>query len=126
MIKADVQKETVTLKPPNGQTERRKRGIMKLDFNIVFDCRIGGIYAVSYTHLVGTLAAGVLGITLVRAFVQNGPTSLMMTFQMTLLPALIMPVSYTHLDVYKRQGCVFVTAISDPAFPGFPPCRPDR
>ena len=40
--------------------------------------------------IVGTLAAGVLGITLVRAFVQNGPTSLMMTFQMTLLPALIM------------------------------------
>ena len=40
--------------------------------------------------IVGTLAAGGLGITLVRAFVQNGPTSLMMTFQMTLLPALIM------------------------------------
>ena len=40
--------------------------------------------------IVGTLAAGALGMTLVKAFVQNGPTSLMMTFQMTLLPALIM------------------------------------
>ncbi|GLG04271.1 ABC transporter permease [Sellimonas catena] len=40
--------------------------------------------------IVGTLAAGALGMTLVRAFVENGPTSLMMTFQMTLLPALIM------------------------------------
>ena len=40
--------------------------------------------------IVGTLAAGALGMTLVKAFVQNGPTSLMMTFQMTLLPVLIM------------------------------------
>ena len=40
--------------------------------------------------IVGTLAAGALGMTLVRAFVENGPTSIMMTFQMTLLPALIM------------------------------------
>ena len=47
--------------------------------------------------IVGTLAAGVLGITLVRAFVQNGPTSLMMTFQMTLLPALIMLVLFLIL-----------------------------
>lgn len=47
--------------------------------------------------IVGTLAAGVLGITLVRAFVQNGPTSLMMTFQMTLLPALIMLVLFLVL-----------------------------
>ena len=42
------------------------------------------------TGIVGTLAAGALGMTLVKAFVQNGPTSLMMTFQMTLLPVLIM------------------------------------
>ncbi|ENZ07161.1 ABC transporter permease [Enterocloster clostridioformis] len=47
--------------------------------------------------IVGTLAAGVLGITLVRAFVQNGPTSLMMTFQMTLLPALIMLILFLAL-----------------------------
>lgn len=47
--------------------------------------------------IVGTLAAGVLGITLVRAFVQNGPISLMMTFQMTLLPALIMLVLFVVL-----------------------------
>lgn len=40
--------------------------------------------------IVGTLAAGALGMTLVKAFVQNGPISLMMTFQMTLLPVLIM------------------------------------
>ena len=40
--------------------------------------------------IVGALAAGALGMTLVRAFVENGPTSIMMTFQMTLLPALIM------------------------------------
>ena len=47
--------------------------------------------------IVGTLAAGVLGMTLVRAFVQNGPTSLMMSFQMTLLPALIMLVLFLVL-----------------------------
>ena len=47
--------------------------------------------------IIGTLAAGVLGITLVKAFVQNGPTSLMMTFQMTLLPALIMLVLFLVL-----------------------------
>lgn len=47
--------------------------------------------------IVGTLAAGVLGITLVKAFVQNSPTSLMMTFQMTLLPALIMLVLFLVL-----------------------------
>lgn len=47
--------------------------------------------------IVGTLAAGALGITLVRAFVQNGPISLMMTFQMTLLPALIMLVLFVVL-----------------------------
>ena len=47
--------------------------------------------------IIGTLAAGVLGITLVKAFVQNGPTSLMMTFQMTLLPALIMLVLFLIL-----------------------------
>ena len=47
--------------------------------------------------IVGTLTAGVLGITLVKAFVQNGPTSLMMTFQMTLLPALIMLVLFLVL-----------------------------
>ena len=40
--------------------------------------------------IVGTLAAGVLGMTLVRAFVEISPSSIMMTFQMTLLPALIM------------------------------------
>ena len=32
------------------QTERSKRGIMRLDFNIVFDCRIGGIYVLSVKH----------------------------------------------------------------------------
>ena len=47
--------------------------------------------------IVGTLAAGALGMTLVKAFVQNGPTSLMMTFQMTLLPALIMLVLFLVL-----------------------------
>ena len=47
--------------------------------------------------IVGTLAAGALGITLVRAFVENGPTSIMMTFQMTLLPALIMLVLFLVL-----------------------------
>ena len=50
LIKADVQKETVTWKPPNRQTERSKRGIIRLDFNIVFDCRIGGIYVLSVKH----------------------------------------------------------------------------
>ena len=50
LIKVDVQKETVTWKPPNRQTERSKRGIMRLDFNIVFDCRIGGIYVLSVKH----------------------------------------------------------------------------
>lgn len=47
--------------------------------------------------IVGTLAAGVLSMTLVKAFVENGPTSLMMTFQMTLLPALIMLVLFLIL-----------------------------
>ena len=47
--------------------------------------------------IVGTLAAGALGMTLVKAFVQNGPTSLMMTFQMTLLPALMMLVLFVAL-----------------------------
>ena len=47
--------------------------------------------------IVGTLAAGALGMTLVRAFVENGPTSIMMTFQMTLLPALIMLVLFLAL-----------------------------
>ena len=47
--------------------------------------------------IVGTLAAGALGMTLVRAFVENGPTSIMMTFQITLLPALIMLVLFLVL-----------------------------
>ena len=47
--------------------------------------------------IVGTLAAGALGITLVRAFVENGPTSIMMTFQITLLPALIMLILFLAL-----------------------------
>lgn len=47
--------------------------------------------------IVGTLAAGALGITLVRAFVEKGPTSLMMSFQMTLLPALMMLVLFVAL-----------------------------
>ena len=40
--------------------------------------------------IVGTLAAGALGMTLVRFFVKQGPLSIMMSFQMTLFPALIM------------------------------------
>ncbi len=48
-------------------------------------------------EIVGTLAAGALGITLVRAFVEKGPTSLMMSFQMTLLPALMMLVLFLAL-----------------------------
>jgi len=47
--------------------------------------------------IVGTLAAGVLGITLVRAFVEISPSSIMMTFQMTLLPALVMLVLFLAL-----------------------------
>ena len=47
--------------------------------------------------IVGTLAAGVLGMTLVRAFVDISPSSIMMTFQMTLLPALIMLVLFLVL-----------------------------
>lgn len=47
--------------------------------------------------IVGTLAAGVLGMTLVRAFVEISPSSIMMTFQMTLLPALIMLVLFLVL-----------------------------
>lgn len=47
--------------------------------------------------IVGTLAAGALGMTLVRAFVEKGPTSLMMSFQMTLLPALMMLVLFVAL-----------------------------
>ena len=38
-----------------------------------------------------------LGMTLLRAFVENGPTSMMMTFQITLLPALIMLVLFLVL-----------------------------
>ena len=47
--------------------------------------------------IVGTLAAAALGMTLLRAFVENGPTSMMMTFQITLLPALIMLVLFLVL-----------------------------
>lgn len=47
--------------------------------------------------IVGTLAAGVLGMTLVRTFVEISPSSIMMTFQMTLLPALIMLVLFLIL-----------------------------
>ena len=47
--------------------------------------------------IVGTLAAGVLGMTLVRTFVEISPSSIMMTFQMTLLPALIMLVLFLVL-----------------------------
>ena len=47
--------------------------------------------------IVGTLAAGVLGMTLVRAFVDISPSSIMMTFQMTLLPALLMLVLFLVL-----------------------------
>lgn len=46
--------------------------------------------------IVGTLAA-VLGITLVRSFVEISPSSIMMTFQMTLLPALIMLILFLAL-----------------------------
>ena len=47
--------------------------------------------------LVGTLIAGALGITLIRVFIEQGPTSLMMSFQMTLLPALMMLVLFLAL-----------------------------
>ena len=47
--------------------------------------------------IVGTLAAAALGMTLLRAFVENGPTSMMMTFQITLLPALIMLILFLAL-----------------------------
>ena len=47
--------------------------------------------------IVGTLVAATLGMTLLRAFVENGPTSMMMTFQITLLPALIMLVLFLVL-----------------------------
>ena len=47
--------------------------------------------------IVGTLAAGVLGMTLVRAFVEISPSSIMMTFQMTLLPALFMLILFLVL-----------------------------
>ena len=48
--------------------------------------------------IVGTLVAATFGMTLLRAFVENGPTSMMMTFQITLLPALIMLVlSLIHI-----------------------------
>ena len=47
--------------------------------------------------IVGTLVAVTLGMTLLRAFVENGPTSMMMTFQITLLPALIMLVLFLVL-----------------------------
>ena len=47
--------------------------------------------------IVGTLAAGVLGMTLVRAFVEISPSSIMMTFQMTLLPALVMLILFLAL-----------------------------
>lgn len=46
--------------------------------------------------IVGTLVAATLGMTLLRAFVENGPTSMMMTFQITLLPALIMLILFWH------------------------------
>ena len=54
--------------------------------------------------IVGTLVAATLGMTLLRAFVENGPTSMMMTFQITLLPALIMLGSLSGTGVY-RSGC---------------------
>ena len=47
--------------------------------------------------IVGTLVAATFGMTLLRAFVENGPTSMMMTFQITLLPALIMLVLFLLL-----------------------------
>jgi len=47
--------------------------------------------------IVGTLVAATLGMTLLRAFVENGPTSMMMTFQITLLPALIMLILFLAL-----------------------------
>ena len=47
--------------------------------------------------IVGTLAAAALGMTLLRAFVENGPTSMMMTFQITLQPALIMLILFLVL-----------------------------
>ena len=47
--------------------------------------------------IVGTLAAAMLGITLVRSFVEISPSSIMMTFQMTLLPALIMLILFLAL-----------------------------
>ena len=47
--------------------------------------------------IVGTLAAAVLGITLVRSFVEISPSSIMMTFQMTLLPTLIMLILFLAL-----------------------------
>ena len=53
--------------------------------------------------IVGTLAAGVLGMTLVRAFVEISPSSIMMTFQMTLLPALIMLISVFGIGVYRSR-----------------------
>ena len=48
-------------------------------------------------RIVGTLAAAVLGITLVRSFVEISPSSIMMTFQMTLLPALVMLILFLAL-----------------------------
>ena len=50
------------------------------------------------TGIAGTLIAGMLGMTLVRGIVENGPISLMMAFKMTLFPALIMLVLFLALS----------------------------
>ena len=48
--------------------------------------------SVSYTHLISGVTPG-----------PNCPTKAGATWAMIFLPDWIAPVSYTHLDVYKRQ-----------------------
>lgn len=47
--------------------------------------------------IVGILASGVMGITAVKTIVENGPSNSMMSFQMTILPAIIMLMLFLAL-----------------------------
>lgn len=47
--------------------------------------------------VVGILTSCVMGFTLIKILVENGPTNFMMSFQMTLFPAIIILVFFGAL-----------------------------
>ena len=62
-------------------------------------------------HMDDILETLLMNITYQGAFSSMPPRLVMKKFDMTIIrPMCLVPVSYTHLDVYKRQGQSLVVA----------------